>query len=100
VRAIIAARKSNKVDSATGEGIGLDTQDVRADLRVRQLRVRSQRGEQCEMRPVAADAELGVTFFAILLPWDTGLASSEALDADGEVLEGGRIRPQRRPPAM
>jgi len=27
MRAIIAARKSNKVDSATGEGIGLDTQD-------------------------------------------------------------------------
>ena len=30
MRAIIAARKSNKVDSATGEGIGLDTQDEKA----------------------------------------------------------------------
>jgi DNA invertase Pin-like site-specific DNA recombinase len=30
VRAIIAARKSNKVDSATGEGIGLDTQDEKS----------------------------------------------------------------------
>jgi hypothetical protein len=30
VRAIIAARKSNKVDSATGEGIGLDTRDEKA----------------------------------------------------------------------
>jgi hypothetical protein len=59
---------------------------VRADLQVRRLRLRSQRGEQCEMRPVAADAELGVTFFAILLPWDNGLASLEALDADGQVL--------------
>lgn len=30
MRAIIAARKSNKVDSLTGEGIGLDTQDEKA----------------------------------------------------------------------
>jgi hypothetical protein len=59
---------------------------VRADLRVRQLRLRSQRGEQCEMRPVTADADLGVTFFAILVPWDSGLASIEALDADGQLL--------------
>jgi DNA invertase Pin-like site-specific DNA recombinase len=29
-RALIAARKSNKVDTATGEGIGLDTQDSKA----------------------------------------------------------------------
>ena len=68
---------------------------VRADQRARQLRCRSQRGEQCEMRPVAADGELGVTFFAILLPWDTELASIKALDADGQVLEDGRIRPLR-----
>ncbi len=59
---------------------------VRADPRVRQLRFRSQRGEQCEMRPVAHDAELGVTFFAILLPWETELVSLEALDGDGQVL--------------
>src|SRR5215469_11859522 len=73
---------------------------ARADQRVRQLRFRSQRGEQCEMRPAAADGELGVTFFAILLPWDNELASIEALEADGQVLEEGRIRPQLRPPAM
>lgn len=73
---------------------------ARADQRVRQLRFRSLRGEQCEMRPVAAAGELGVTFFAILLPWDNDLASIEALDADGQVLEECRIRPQRRPPAM
>jgi DNA invertase Pin-like site-specific DNA recombinase len=30
MRAIIAARKSNKVDSETGEGIGLDTQDEKS----------------------------------------------------------------------
>ena len=59
---------------------------VRADLRVRQLRLRSQRGEQCETLPVTADADLGVTFFAILLPWDSELASIEALDADGQLL--------------
>jgi len=73
---------------------------ARADQRVRQLRFRSQRGEQCETRPAAADGELGATFFAVLLPWDNELASIEALDADGQVLEEGRIRPQRRPPAM
>jgi hypothetical protein len=59
---------------------------ARADPRVRQLRLRSQRGEQCQMRPVADDAELGVTFFAILLPWDTGLVSLEAVDGDGQAL--------------
>lgn len=59
---------------------------ARADPRVRQLRLRSQRGEQCQMRPVADDAELGVTFFAILLPWETELVSLEALDGDDQVL--------------
>jgi hypothetical protein len=73
---------------------------ARADQRVRHLRFRSLRGEQCEMRPVAADGELGVTFFAILLPWDNELASIEVLDADGHVLEQGRIRPERRSPAI
>jgi hypothetical protein len=28
----------------------------------------------------------GLTFFAILLPWTTGLVSIQALDADGHVL--------------
>ena len=65
---------------------GLPRVIVRADPRVRRLRFRSQRGERCEIRPVADDAELGVTVFAILLPWETGLVSLEALDADDQVL--------------
>jgi hypothetical protein len=37
---------------------------VRADPRVRQLRFRSQRGERCDIQPVADDVETGVTFLA------------------------------------
>ena len=73
---------------------------ARADQRVRQLRFRSQRGEQCELWAAAADGDLGVTFFAILLPWDNELVSIEALDADGHVLEEGMMRPRRRPPEI
>ena len=59
---------------------------VRADPRVRRLRFRSQLGERCEMRSVGEDVVLDVTFFAILLPWQTGLVSLQALDGDGQVL--------------
>ena len=59
---------------------------VRADQRVRRLRFESERGERCEVPSVADDADLGVTFFAILLPWTTGLVSLAALNTDGQVL--------------
>src|SRR5215472_18819590 len=59
---------------------------VRAGPRVRRLRFESELGERCEMPSVADDADLGVTFFAILLPWTTGLFSLQALGADGQVL--------------
>jgi DNA invertase Pin-like site-specific DNA recombinase len=40
MRAIIAARKSNKVDSKTGEGIGLDTQDEKARAFCKRLEIK------------------------------------------------------------
>ena len=65
---------------------------VRADPRVRRLRFQSALGERCEMPSVGEDVELGVTFFAILLPWGTGLVSLQALDGDGHVLLDSSVR--------
>jgi hypothetical protein len=60
---------------------------VRADPRVRQLRFQSENGERCEMlAPSVDDASTGVTLFAVLLPWTTGLVSLHGLDADGQVV--------------
>lgn len=65
---------------------------VRADPRVRRLRFQSEFGERCEMQSVGEDVDLGVTFFAILLPWETGLVSLQALDGDGQVLLDSSVR--------
>jgi len=59
---------------------------------VRRLRFQSQMGEWCDMRPVADDLAAGVTFFAVLLPWTTGVAAMQGLDADGQVLAQDRPR--------
>jgi hypothetical protein len=60
---------------------------VRADPRVRQLRFRSEVGERCDMlAPNVDDAAMGVSLFAVLLPWETGLVSLQGLDADGQVV--------------
>jgi hypothetical protein len=59
---------------------------IRADPLVRLLRFQSEIGEWCEMPPVADDAALGVTFFAILLPWTTGITALQALDAGGQIM--------------
>jgi hypothetical protein len=59
---------------------------VRADPRVRRLRFQSRRGEQCEMLSCAHDPAVGVNLFAVLLPWTTGVAAMQGLDADGRVL--------------
>ena len=60
---------------------------VRADPRVRQLRFRSEIGERCDMlAPNVDDGAMGVSLFAVLLPWETGLASLQGLDADGQVV--------------
>lgn len=60
---------------------------VRADRRVRQLRFESERGERCDMLlPTVDDTDLGVAFFACLLPRETGVAWVRGLDGDGHVL--------------
>ena len=59
---------------------------VRADPRVRRLRFQSQMGEWCDILYNAEDRAVGVTFFAILLPWKTDVMSMQALDADGRAL--------------
>jgi hypothetical protein len=59
---------------------------VRADRRVRQLRFQSEIGERCDILANVDDAPMGVTLFAILLPWTTGPVSFHGLDADGEVV--------------
>jgi hypothetical protein len=44
-------------------------------------------GERCDMLlPTVDDTGLGVTFFACLLPWTTGIVCLQGLDADGRVL--------------
>jgi hypothetical protein len=43
-------------------------------------------GERCDLPPVADDLAVGVTFFAVLLPWTTGLVSMQGLNADGQVI--------------
>jgi hypothetical protein len=59
---------------------------VRADPRVRRLRLQSERSERCEMLASARDQAVGVNLFAILLPWTTGVTSMQGLDAEGQVL--------------
>jgi len=60
---------------------------VRADQRVQRLRFQSERGEQCDMLHYSArDSDVGVNLFAILLPWTTGVATMQGLDAEGQVL--------------
>lgn len=68
---------------------------VRADQRVRQVHFESQMGERCDLLPVADDAAVRVRFFAVLLPWTTGLVSMQGLNDDGQVIS--HDRPRRRP---
>ena len=63
---------------------------VRADPRVERLRFQSELGERCDLPSVADDPVVGVTFFAALLPWATGVVSMEGLDAGGQVLSQAR----------
>jgi hypothetical protein len=67
---------------------------VRADPRVRRLRLESGNHQWCESLPVGDDPAVGVTFFASLLPWRTEVTSMQGMAADGEVLEEtGVMRP-------
>ncbi len=60
---------------------------VRADPRVARVRVQLGSGEQFDLPPVAARPDLGLVFFATLLPLRDVLASVVAIDENGQVLE-------------
>ncbi len=59
---------------------------VRADRRVRRLRFQSGQDERCDLLPAADAPAMGVTLFAVPLPWTTGIASMQGLDDDGQVV--------------
>ena len=59
---------------------------VRTDPRVRRLRFHSANRAWCELLPCGEDPAVGVTFFAVLLPWTTAAVSMQGFDADGQEL--------------
>lgn len=60
---------------------------VRADPRVARVRVHLGGGEQVDLPAVAARPDLGLVFFAALLPASAVLVSVAAIDENGQVLE-------------
>jgi hypothetical protein len=60
---------------------------VRADPRVARVRLQLASGERVELPLVATRPDVGVTFFATLLPRTAGLVSVSAVDAGGHELE-------------
>jgi hypothetical protein len=60
---------------------------VRADPHVARVRVHLASGEQLDLPPVAARPDLGLVFFATLLPPSAALVSVTATDENGQVLE-------------
>jgi hypothetical protein len=60
---------------------------LRADRRVARVLLRLENGEQLMLAPLGTWPEVGVTFFAALLPRTADFASATAVDADGAVLE-------------
>jgi hypothetical protein len=60
---------------------------VRADPRVARVRVHLGGGEHLDLLPVAARADLGLVFFAVLLPPSAVLVSVAAIDEHGQTLE-------------
>jgi hypothetical protein len=70
-----------------GSDQGLRRVVVRADPRVARVRVQLASGERLDLPPLATRADVGVSFFATLLPRTAELASVTAIGADGQVLE-------------
>jgi hypothetical protein len=66
---------------------GLRRVVVRADPRVAHVRVQLASGERIELPSLATRPDIGVSFFATLLPPTAGLVSVTGLDAGGEALE-------------
>ena len=56
------------------------------ESRVRHLRLRSSKGQTCDLQPVAEDTTVGLTFFVALLPWKGTSVAMEGFDASGELL--------------
>ena len=93
-----------------GSDRGLRRVVVRADPRVARVRVQLASGEGLELPLLATRPDVGLAFFAALLPPDVGLVSVTAVDANGEVLvepeelsrhEAGwrRLQRESHPPA-
>lgn len=59
---------------------------VRADPRVQRLRLRSELGDHRYLLVCAHDPDVGLNFFATLLPWTADITGLDGLDADGQVL--------------
>jgi hypothetical protein len=73
--------------STGGSERGMRRVLVRADPQVARVRVHLASGEQVDLPPVAARPDLGLVFFATLLPPSAALVSVAAVDENGEVLE-------------
>jgi hypothetical protein len=70
-----------------GSERGLRRVVVRADPRVTQVRVHLASGEPLELSPLATRPDVGVSFFATLLPQAAELVSVTAIGAQGQELE-------------
>lgn len=70
-----------------GSDRGLRRVLARADLRVARLRLELRNSPPLHLDPVGHNPNLGVVFFAALLPRTVELAAAVALDAQGHVLE-------------
>jgi hypothetical protein len=70
-----------------GSDQGLRRVVVRADPRVARVRVQLASGEQLDLPSLATRPDVGVSFFAALLPRTAELASVTAIGADGQMLE-------------
>jgi hypothetical protein len=70
-----------------GTDQGLRRVVIRADPRVARVRVQLAGGDQIDLPPLATQQEMGVSFFACLLPRSAGLVAITAIDADGQEVE-------------
>lgn len=70
-----------------GSDRGLRRVVVRADPRVARVRVQLASGERLDLPPLATRPDVGVSFFATLLPEPAELVSVTAIGADGQALQ-------------
>jgi hypothetical protein len=70
-----------------GSDQGLRRIVVRADPCVAQVRVKLANGEPLDLPPLATRPDVGMSFFATLLPQTAELVSVTAIGAEGQVLQ-------------